>query len=399
MTDSREAAAQLRLVDDMVAQFGRTVGSIWKYLYAVGVLGIAACAVSQVLLVRGRDADIPLVWFIEVIVASAVMLFLRRREVRQHRIVTPIDRASIAVAAAYAISTLVIGVLLLFGVRVWIALSFLLAGLSIFVCGVITGWRECFASAAVWWVGGVFGLARPLESFLLMIGLLLLGTLLPARLLERRLRHLASPSDPPHKPVSAVRAGGLPPDLDPRGLQPRLAESRTSSGNFWQCLAVIGAVGSAVELVVHFLAATGRLDDALLSRAMFCAFSLSVVLLLGGDVLISCKASTEGHAFTAKVAFGTWLAVSLTGVILSLASWAFWPEIAGGLFAIAPATGAFIIARVLFSRPFYVAAALLWVGGAWLSLRPESQLFVGPGLMLGGLLLPAVTLRTAEATA
>lgn len=399
MTDARDAAIQLRLVDDMVAQFGRTVGSIWKYLYAVGFLGIVACAVSQVLLIRGRTADIPLVWFIEVILASAAMLFLRRREVREHRIVTPIDRASIAVAAAYMISTLVIGLLLFFGVRVWIALAFLLAALSIFTCGVITGWRECYASSAVWWVGGVFGLARPLESFLLMIGLLLLGTLLPARLLERRLRYLASPSDPPQGTVTAVEDVEASHAVDARGLRSLLAETRPFSGRFWQCLAVVGAVGAGVELVVHFLSDAGRPGDALLSRAIFYGLSFTVVLLLGGDILANRGAPADGHTFAAKVAFGTWLAVSVTGVILSLASWVFWPEVAGGLFAIAHAMGIFIVARVFFSRPFYVAATLLWVGGAWLTLRPESQVFVGPGLMLGGLLLPALTLRAADAAA
>ena len=277
MTDAREAVLQLRLAEDMVEQFGRTVGSIWKYLYLWGLLAIGACAVSQVLLVRGRYEAIPLVWLFEVVVGSAATLFIRRREVRRHRIVTPIDRASISACAALGISTGVLLVLLLLGVPIWIALPFMLSALVVFAIGAITDWWECYASAVVWWAGGILGLIRPLDSFLLMIPLLLLGTLAPAFLLERRLRRVGSPGAP--------REGeGRPrrqrfPVSDTAALRHGLDEARTSVGRFWMCLALTGILGAGVEVVVYCFILTGRPADALLARAALYTSNVALVLL------------------------------------------------------------------------------------------------------------------------
>jgi hypothetical protein len=380
-----EAEIELSVVRQMLEQSALSALNVLHYLYLWAFLGLGAAAVSEALLFRGLPDLIPRVWFVETAIGCLATAWLRRREVRRVRVVTALERVFFRAWAAIWVTDFVVIALMLAGAPIHGETFFFLAGLGLFASGAVAGSWEAYFSAALWWLGGALALVFPQQSFLILSGLFLVAFVIPIHLFVIRHRNrvatgagAASQTDEIAAPNPAFSVGDI------------LDLHSESTGHFWMFLAIWGGVGSVLELTSHLLAREGRYEDIKTLWSVGCFFGVALIVFLGS------RAQAHRRSFIVGALFNTWLGVLLTLFSMLLVSRMLEVDLTRGAFALIIASGLSMTGALLRWRSFYVAAALFWFGGCFILFWPAGQFLLGAGLMLGGEVYPALTLRAAE---
>jgi hypothetical protein len=189
MLDDATALDQLSAIRAMINDTRRSAAHHWMYLLIWGGLGVVAALASHVLLHTPHDAAIWLVWLAYSLVGSVVSSAFGLRAERRARTRTFIDRIMSAVWNAIGITIILLWLAALIGalpVQFLPAMIVLVAASGLCVMGAVLEFWMLYAAAGLWWAGGVYTLFHPMESFLVVAVLIVLGYLVPAAMLRRQ---------------------------------------------------------------------------------------------------------------------------------------------------------------------------------------------------------------------
>ena len=189
MFDEATAVSQLSAIRAMIADTRRSATDHWTYLMIWGGLGVVAAAVSHLLLGGPHAAAIWLVWSAYWVVGSVLSNRFGRRAERRTGTRTFIGRILGATWNAGGVTIGLVWLAVLTGtlpVACMPAMILWVAAGGLCVMAAALEFPALFAAAGLWWIGGVYTLFRPQQTFLAFAVLVVVGFLAPAALLRRR---------------------------------------------------------------------------------------------------------------------------------------------------------------------------------------------------------------------
>jgi hypothetical protein len=183
MNEPQQALEQIELITRMIETTRRSGSQYWAALVTFGSLAILAATCSHVLLVAGSSGWIAPVWLAAVAIAFAVNAAQLRRDRQVEQIVSYVDQllAKLWLAVSLAILTIWIACLSTGAPAVLgVVATASLIGAGLFTSARAVDWAPLQAAGALWWLGALAMAFLPDQMFLIEIGLIVFGYLLPA---------------------------------------------------------------------------------------------------------------------------------------------------------------------------------------------------------------------------